>query len=200
MAALAALLSTSYQGRAVNLNHRVMHAPLSSTPGSTAWRSVPLLPTRGSSTTAKESPEDGSLCLKELSSEHVVCTVSGAGTQISCGELLMSADSALVFDSSCSGVVVSNMEIYGAHPHHQIPCCFLCLFQGTDFSMSIPTLCPRKLCLLGISDTLICTVAAAQDIVSYRHYNSTCAGMVANQSCPISQPVTGTNPVLQETC
>lgn len=113
MTALAALLSMTYQGRAVNLNHRVMHAPMSSSPGSAAWRSMPLWPVRGAK--AGEA-EDVPFTLQPCLPGQVVCRVCGPRTQISNGELLLATETALVFDSSCDGVVVSGMSFYGTTP------------------------------------------------------------------------------------
>lgn len=111
--ALATLLSMTYQGKVVNLNHRVMQAPVSSSPGSAAWRSVPFWPVRVP--VRGDAGEEG-FCLRSSSPQHVLCTVSGARTQIASGELRMAPETALVFDGSCAGVVVSNMAFYGALP------------------------------------------------------------------------------------
>jgi hypothetical protein len=113
---LAELLSSAqHQGKLANLNHCVIHAPLSSTAGSAAWRSVPFWPIRSTPVAQKEQNErpEQVVVLKQCSERELVCTMSGAGTQISHGSLMMTSETALVFDCSCSGVVVSNVEIYG---------------------------------------------------------------------------------------
>jgi hypothetical protein len=116
VAALAALLSSTHQGMHVHLNDRVMHAPLSSTPGSAAWRSVAMWPSRSTPGSTTANVQEARMCLKACRGGEMVCTVSGAGSQLYCGELKLTPATALVLDSSCSGVVMSNMHIHGAGP------------------------------------------------------------------------------------
>jgi hypothetical protein len=118
VASLTTLLSKGlHQGKCANLNHRILNAPSSST-GSAAWRSVPIWPTRSTPVATQvnnEKPEE-EVVLTKCSREEIVCTISGPGTHITCGELSMNQETALVFDESCSGVVVSNIDIYGVLP------------------------------------------------------------------------------------
>lgn len=54
--------------------------------------------------------------------EAQLCIVSGAGTHLLGGALQLHSTAALVFDSSCAGVEVSDCTISGAHTAVVFPC------------------------------------------------------------------------------
>lgn len=49
---------------------------------------------------------------------HVLCKLSGAGTRLLNGTLELTSHTALILDSSCSGVHLSHLAITGANPVH----------------------------------------------------------------------------------
>lgn len=111
--ALVAQMSESTAGACIDLQGTVVSAPGCHSAGASSWHGVEIWPQYGNWNYMSTYKDCVFTAVSRSAEETILCTVTGNGRALSNGVLMLGADTAVLFDSTCKDCSLDNMMVNG---------------------------------------------------------------------------------------